>query len=79
MLARPARTAHYHLQRNPEKLGNKEVALIMNGGGVSVAIMFLPGVGPLLFAWARSADPLVHREKIRTMLARAWKFIALGA
>ena len=35
----------------------------MNGGVFSVAITFLPGVGSLLFAWARSADPLVHEEK----------------
>src|SRR5713226_1645216 len=41
--------------RNPEKLRNKakcsnEVGLIMNGVGVSMAIVFLPGVGSLPFA-----------------------------
>ena len=69
MLARLARTALYRLQRKLEKSRNKEVGLIMNGAGVSMAIMFLPDVGPLPFAWARSADPLVNKEKIRTMLA----------
>src|SRR6266566_278049 len=51
--------------RNPEKLRNKvkcsnEVGLIMNGVGVSMAIMLLPGVGSLTLAWARFADALVH-------------------
>jgi hypothetical protein len=64
--------AHYHLQRKPEKLRNKakfsnEVGLIVNAVGVGIAIVFLPGVGSLPFAWPRSADPIVHKEKIRTM------------
>src|SRR6266700_4464754 len=53
------------VSRNPEKLRNKakcsnEVGLIMNGVGVSMVIMFLPGVGSLPLAWTRSADALVH-------------------
>jgi hypothetical protein len=39
----------------------------MNAVGGGIAIMFLPGVGSVPFVWARSADPLVHKKKIRTM------------
>jgi hypothetical protein len=60
---------------------SNEVGL-MNGVGVSMVIMFLPGVGSLPFAWARSADPLVHKEKyeqIRTMLGSRFEVLCLGA
>jgi hypothetical protein len=50
----------------------------MNGDGVNIAIMFLPGVRSLLFAWARSADALVHKQ-IRTMLGSRLEVLHLGA
>jgi hypothetical protein len=46
-------------KRIKEAIGSNEVGL-KSGIGVSIAIMFLPGVGSLPFAWA---DPqtLLHR------------------
>jgi hypothetical protein len=44
-----------------------------------MVIMFLPGVGSLPFAWAGSADPLVHKEKIRTVLGSRLEVLRIAS